>query len=397
MGKLKKYFCLLIAVLLLASIIPSMALADDPVASPTEAQSNEIYVSAPPENGQNNEGKGTKENPYSTLTEAVTAINNSSENNFTIYVMSDLEVNSLARIADKHVTITSYGDQGPYTITRGGNFKKIQDNARGTYNPAMIEVTTPNGDGASVTLKNITLDDQGRSEGTYYLQAASSTYDSETYGKTEFSSNYTNSTEKYERIYYNTDIVQDAIIAGYGNGDATANIILGEKAVLKNYGGMSAVRVTGGSTLTMEAGSQIIDDNTKANWSPTAGYDDKSGKQAKKDHGAAGAIWVQGTKAKLNTGSEISGVVGRAIYADGGSVTVNGSINNITGNANMWQGQDGVAIHIRGGAEVILGSTTDIFNILPANDSSKDKRIIFQTVDKPYFGIFAKIGFSHLF
>lgn len=365
----------MIAVVLLASVIPSMALADGPVAPSTE-----IYVSAPSENGQNNESastaeKGTIENPYETLTEAVTAINNSPENNFTIYIMSDLTVNSLARIADKHVTITSYRDQH-YTITRGEEMNTATDNARSDYNPAMIEVTTPEGHGASVTLTNITLDDYGRHEGKYYLQAASY---SDPYGKTEFSSNYANSTEKYEVTYDNSEIVQDAIIAGYGIYGANADIILGENAVLKNYGGMSAVRVTGGSTLTMEDGSKIIDDATKANWSPTAGYaKNQNNKQAKMDNGAAGAVWVQGTTAELKENSVISGVIGRAIYADGGIVTVNGSINNITGNANMWQGQDGVAVHVRGGADVTLDSHSVIDN---ENVTTKISRAVFVTND----------------
>lgn len=112
MGKLKKYFCLLIAVLLLASVIPSVALADDPVASPTEAQSNEIYVSAPSENGQNNESvltakKGTRENPYETLADAAEAINKTKNQDYTIYIMSDLIMTKSARFWDNDVSIQS--------------------------------------------------------------------------------------------------------------------------------------------------------------------------------------------------------------------------------------------------------------------------------------------------
>ena len=44
-----------------------------------------------------------------------------------------------ARYYDKHLTITS-GDGGPYTLTRGDDFGQIQDAARSTYNPALIEV-----------------------------------------------------------------------------------------------------------------------------------------------------------------------------------------------------------------------------------------------------------------
>lgn len=349
MGKLKKCLCLLIAVVFLAAVVPTVALADD---------STSIYVS---EGGNDESGDGTKGSPYATLAKAV----EQAEDGAMIYVMSDLTVNSLARIVDKHVTITSV--DGTWTITRGEDFKPIQDNARSTYNPAMIEVTTPNSKGASVTLTNITLDDQGRYKGQYYLQAAS-----DSKGETSFSSTYSGSpTESYSATYQNTEIVQDAIIAGYGNGDADANIILGENAVLKNYGGMSAVRVTGGSELIMKAGSQIIDNTTKEDWAPTAGYallNNNKNNKAKKDYGAAGAVWVQGGTATIENGSVIEDVVGRAIYADGGSVTVDGSINNITGDAEMWQGKNGVAIHVRSeGTQAILNGNISKIN---GNDSS---------------------------
>lgn len=347
MGKLKKCLCLLIAVVFLAAVVPTVALAQNPTP---------IYVSAEDENDLS-QPKGSRENPYTTLADAVEAINNMGGKEYTIYVMSNLTMDSMARIVDKDVTITSEG--GPWTITRGANMASASDNARSWYNPAMIEVTTPKSKGASVTLTNITLDDQGRHKGQYYLQATS-----DGTGKTEFSSNYGNTSEIYSATYQNTKIVQDAIIAGYGNGDADANIILGENAVLKNYGGMSAVRVTGGSTLTMEDGSKIIDDATKENWEPSEGYAENNKKQkAKMDYGAAGAVWVQGGTATIENGSVIEDVVGRAIYADGGSVTMNGSINNITGDAEMWQGKNGVAIHVRSeGTQAILNGNISEIN-----------------------------------
>ena len=66
-------------------------------------------------------------------------------------------------------------------------------------------------------------------EKSYYIQAAS---DGD--GNTEFGS----------EVIDNTSIVQDAIIATY-NGKG--NIILGEGTTLKNYGGMSAIRMSGGT------------------------------------------------------------------------------------------------------------------------------------------------------
>ena len=57
---------------------------------------------------------------------------------FTVRVMSDLVSEKCARFYDKNVTITS--DGGAFTVTRGENFETQQDVARGTYNPAMIEI-----------------------------------------------------------------------------------------------------------------------------------------------------------------------------------------------------------------------------------------------------------------
>ena len=46
--------------------------------------------------------------------------------------------------------------------------------------------------------------------------------------------------------------------------------------------------------------------------------------------GPAGAIWVQGGEIDMQDGAVIENVVGRAIYADGGTATINGTISNIT-------------------------------------------------------------------
>ena len=93
MGKLKKYFCLLIAVVLLASVSPSVALADDPVAPSTK-----IYVSATPGSDLDAD-EGTRGNPYQTLAEAAEAIeaDKGDAKHYTIYIMSDLTMTTSAR------------------------------------------------------------------------------------------------------------------------------------------------------------------------------------------------------------------------------------------------------------------------------------------------------------
>ena len=73
-------------------------------------------------------------------------------------------------------------------------------------------------------------------------------------------------------------------------------------------------------------------------------------------NGPAGAVWVQSGKVKMQEGSSIEDMNGRAIYADGAGsdVTVDGTISGITGNDNMWNGQQGVAIHLRNYSEGVL-------------------------------------------
>ena len=155
---------------------------------------------------------------------------------------------------NKGLTIMS-DEKGPHTITRVGGFTEIKgevdpedeefetmaDNYRSHYNPAMIEVGGSSSESASLRLENIILDDAGKTEGKRYLQAVKKTVDLNGV-----------SMEKG-----NLDVVQDAIIATY---DGTGKIVLGDGAVLRNFGGMSAVRVTGETgVLVMEDGSVIED------------------------------------------------------------------------------------------------------------------------------------------
>ena len=102
----------------------------------------------------------------------------------------------------------------------------------------MVEVQTTGGVGAGLTLTNIIFDDAGKKEGTVFAQAVSD-------GSVGAASN--------DNLVY----VQDAIIAS--NATVTTTITLGDGAVLRNFGGMSAVRATGEAKLVMEPGSVIED------------------------------------------------------------------------------------------------------------------------------------------
>ena len=321
----KKRLCAwLLPFVLLFALLPTIAFAEG-----TGAE--EVYVSGISGNDGNT---GTQAAPYATLAKAV---EEAAENGATIYVMSDLTMTKCARFYSKSLTITS-GEGGPYTVTRGDSFDALSDPARSQYNPAMIEVQTTGGVGAGLTLTNIIFDDAGKKEGTVFAQAVSN----DGTGTVDTS--------------HNTDYVQDAIIAS--NATVPSTITLGAGAVLQNFGGMSAVRVTGAARLVMQPGS-VIEDN-----SPIIRIRGAAGSV-----GPAGAVWLQGGSLEMENGAKIRNINGRAVYADGGSVSVGGTISGITGNADMWQatkkdGTSGTAIHLRGeNASAVLTSTAVVENI----------------------------------
>lgn len=295
----------------------------------TPAAAQDIYVS---ESGSDESGDGRVGNPYATLAKAAEVVNQDTDpgNAFTIHVMSDLTAKACARFYDHAVTIVGEGEISP-KVSRGAGFATQQDTARGTYNPAMIEIQTAKAP-ASLTLRNIILDDGGLHEGSVFAQAVSQ---GEKEGGTPNNSTY----------------VQDAIIAS--NATQACTITLGAGTVLRNYGGMSAVRVTNQAVLKMEAGSAMEDTTVT----------DRTKGSAEGEVGPAGAVWTQGGTLLMEAGAEIRNMVGRAIYADGGSITIGGKIHNIKGDADMWQGTKGVALHLRNGAVgsmSAIGEITDI-------------------------------------
>ena len=236
---MKKTLAIMLALIMVVCLVPTVAFADGAA----------IYVSS--SGDDNNDGTETK--PYATLAKAVDA----APSGATIYVMSDLTMSKCARYYNKNLTITSLGENA-FKVTRGDVFDKLSDNARSWYNPAMIEVQgNPEGAECGLTLENIILDDGGKHEGTVFAQAISGDGNDN-----------------------NTVYVQDAIIAS--NATVPCTITLGEGAVLRNFGGMSAVRVTDQAKLVMESGSKIED---------TMVTDRVKGDSG--SVGPAGAIWVQ--------------------------------------------------------------------------------------------------------
>lgn len=320
----KRVSAILLALVLCLTLLPAAAYADGGTA---------VYVSS---SGDDGTGDGSADKPYATLAKAVDA----AENGATVYVMSNLTMKECARFYSKSLTITS-GEGGPYTVTRGHGFAAQDDPARKRYNPAMVEVQTTGGESAGLTLTNIIFDDDGKKEGTVFAQAVS---DDGT-GTVDTS--------------HNTDYVQDAIIAS--NATVPTTITLGDSAVLRNFGGMSAVRATGAAKLVMESGSVIED--TLSVYTRNKGTDTRS-------VGPAGAVWLQSSDFEMENGAEIKNVNGRAVYVDGGSVSVGGTISGITGNPAMWQGKDGTAIHLRSKASGTLLSGGIIKEISGTKSSS---------------------------
>ena len=310
----KRVSAILLALVLCLTLLPAAAYADGGTA---------VYVSS-----SGNDGNvGTQTAPYATLAKAVDA----AENGATVYVMSNLTMKECARFYSKSLTITS-GEGGPYTVTRGHGFAAQDDPARKRYNPAMVEVQTTGGESAGLTLTNIIFDDAGKKEGAVFAQAVSD-------GSVGAASN--------DNLVY----VQDAIIAS--NATVPSTITLGKGAVLRNFGGMSAVRVTDQAKLVMKSGSVIEDASSITRSKGDAG-----------SVGPAGAVWVQGAIFEMEDGAVISNINGRAVYVDGGKATIGGTISGITGNPAMWQSKDGTAIHLRGeNASAVLTSIAVIEEI----------------------------------
>lgn len=250
----------------------------------------------------------------------------------TICVMDSLTIIEQARVTDKHVTITSVDPENPVTLTRGENVVAA-DNNQSWYNGALIEVTTvaskDSDNASSVTLTDIILDDAGKHDGTYFAQ-----------------------TNNHSISENNLDFVQDSMVTAHGKGNRAVNIILGEGAVLKDYGGMSAVYGTMNAHITMKAGAVICDE--------TVADRSKSATPHKEETGPAGAVWLQVAEFIMETGAEIRNMVGRAVYADGGSATIGGTIRNIKADTDMWQDITGIGVHGRGDSDITLTDTCEI-------------------------------------
>lgn len=327
----KRWLGILLALCLLVCLAPAALAAEVPAPA-----SNAVYVSSAnsedlPEDvvaGNDETGEGTQDAPYASLAKAVDALKGKTGE---IYLLSDITASRLALVDGENGTPANITIDGQgHIVTRSDDFSTTNDLGRGGYNPAMIEVAN----GSTLTLKNITLDDGFKTEGTKFELAGDSTEG-------------------------NADKVHDGIIAAYGDGKGT--IILDGGTTLKNFGGLSAVYITGedgnGATLIMKAGSKICDDGSQ---SRAGGY---------------AAIFNHGGTVTMETGSSIESIDGRAVYVDNaGRVTVNGNIQKITSNDKMVHSTDigpsgsskhfgGIVGYVDGNSMFTLGNTGNITEI----------------------------------
>lgn len=309
---MKKILTAIMCMVLIFCYIPAFAFAD----ADQTADSADIYVAA---DGNDATGDGTKAAPYASLAKAAEVVNAGAGENFTVHVMSDLTSTACARFYNKNVTIVGEGTTVP-VVSRGDGFDTQNDTARSWYNPAMIEVGGTKTDGsedlgkATLRLKNIILDDAGEHMGTKFG-----------FAKTDGKGG-------------NEEYVQDAIIASY-NG--TGTIILDEGATLKNFGGMTAVYVTGSGKLIMKNGSTICDDEN------FAASNNRNGKHA---------IFLIGATLEMDEGSCVQNIKNAlAVNSEGAKCLVNGSIKGIDGKNNP-------VVRVVANSEFTLGRTGVIEN-----------------------------------
>ena len=194
------------------------------------------------ENG-NDDNDGSRTAPFATLAKAAKAANAAAEADVKIVLLSDLKAMETARFYGKNVTITSEGEKA-FTVTRQNEFEHAEDEVRGKYNPAMIEVGTPEekkpeeAKATKLTLEKVILDDAGRRE----------------------AEDYSAQTMKPENREQNLSVVQDAVVAVYGEAELTMKA----SAQILNFGGKAAVYANGSKAkVALEDNSVIKDTMTE--------------------------------------------------------------------------------------------------------------------------------------
>ena len=129
----------------------------------------ELYVSR---EGDDEKGSGSQAAPFASLARAAEEANKTPEQPVLILVLTDLEAKRVARFTGRDVTIQAA--EKPVTVTRAEGFEPDKDKDGGWYNPAMIELRTPENSkltAGRLSLVKVILDDAGRYEGSLFETA----------------------------------------------------------------------------------------------------------------------------------------------------------------------------------------------------------------------------------
>ncbi len=200
-----------------------------------DAAIKEIFVS---ENGSD-ENDGSRNAPFATLAKAAKSANAAAETDVKVILLSDLKADETARFYGKNVTIASDGDKA-FTVMRKEGFKAAEDEVRGKYNPAMIEVGTleekkpEEAKATKLALTNVILDDAGRT----------------------ISDDYTAQVLYPENKEQNLTKAQDAVVAVYGEAELT----LKKDTQILNFGGRAAVYAAGSKAKVALEDNSVIKD-----------------------------------------------------------------------------------------------------------------------------------------
>ena len=245
-----------------------------------EEQVLKIFVSA---DGSEEKGDGSETAPFTTLAKAAAAANAAPDGKAEIILMTDLTSLETARFTCRDLSI--HAAEGVVTVTRGEGFRPDKDQDGALYNPAMIELRSPDGTelpAGTLNLIGVILDDAQRHEGSLFDLPAAETEEpaaeteeaapetGEPAAETEQPAAETEQaaeTEEGRELETKaapadrTDRVQDAIVSVADGG----HLILGEGAELRNFGGLAAVSLGDKSVLTMQKGSAIRDTMTPDN------------------------------------------------------------------------------------------------------------------------------------
>lgn len=233
--------------------------AEEPGKEEPKDEPVRLFVS---EKGNDEKGDGSEGAPFASLARAAAAANEAPERKVEIVLMTDLKARETARFYGRDVTLKAAA--GVVTVTRQEKFYPAKDAAGVLYNPAMIELCVPKGEdqtAGTLTLIGVILDDAGRHASFIPELAPAVELGSEDpapvpkEGPGEDTSAVQAPEDDKAKPADRTDVDQEAIVS-VGTG---GTLVLGAKAELRNFGGLSAVALGEKSCLRMEADSAILD------------------------------------------------------------------------------------------------------------------------------------------